>query len=85
MWPFSKNPWKKIEEEMKTIYPSPYTEMEYLLFLSESPCPYLIFRLVVNVYLRNDKRSIAAIQKWLAIMRSSKHVLQVAPRKDRTE
>ena len=81
MWPFSKSPWSKIETEMKTIYPSQYTGMEYLSKLS---CPPYIRQLCINVYLRNDRRSIAAINKWLAIMRSSRNVLQMAPRKDRS-
>lgn len=82
MWPFSKSPWGKIEEGMKTIYPSDRTGLDYL---SEIPCPFYIRQLCANVYLRNDRRSIAAINKWLAIMRSSRNVLQVAPRKDRIE
>ena len=83
MWPFSKSPWRKVEEGMKSIYPSDRTGLEYLFFLSESPCPILLCQLCANVYLRNDRRSIAAIQKWLAIMRSSRNVLQMAPGKDR--
>ncbi len=78
MWPFSKSPWRKVEEGMKSIYPSDRTGLDYLFFLSESPCPILVCQLCASVYLRNDRRSIAAINKWLAIMRSSRNVLQVA-------
>lgn len=86
MWPFSKSPWRKVEEGMKSIYPSDLTEIPYLRYLQRhTDCPECIFILMKRAYINPNKSVVAALNKWFAIMRSSRNVLQVAPRKDRIE
>lgn len=86
MWPFRKSPWASAQKQMKEIYPSDLTDIPYLRYLQRNTnCPDYIFILMKRVYINPKPSIVAALNKWFAIMRSSKHVLQVAPRKDRTE
>lgn len=73
MWPFSISPWVKSQRQMKQIYPSDLTEIAYLEYLKRhTSCPEYIHILMARVYMNPNKAVVAALNKWFAIMRSSK-------------
>jgi len=72
MWPFS-NPIKRVEKQMKRIYPSDLVMEEYIEYLVVyTPCPSYIVLLLLNVLVDpKDKRSIKALLTWCVVMRAS--------------